>query len=39
MATIMIVYYFILRAITDAKKAITAKQDAIMAKLIENKYR
>jgi hypothetical protein len=37
--TIAITYWFILCAVADAKKVITAKQDAIMAKLIEIKPR
>jgi hypothetical protein len=37
--TIGVAFWFILSAIADAKKIITAKQDALMAKLIEIKNR
>jgi hypothetical protein len=39
LVTIAITYWFILCAIANAKKAIIAKQDALMAKLIEIKNR
>jgi CHASE3 domain sensor protein len=37
--TIVGVYYFILCSISNTRKQIIAKQDAIMAKLIEIKHR
>ena len=39
LVTIIGSYWFILSEITDARKAIIIKQDAIMAKLIDAKFR